>query len=256
MQITIISDCADANARSRQEIRYKALLGNTTNITFIGINNDLGAKGELEASGCFIDALDAYNDTEGIIVVNVAPRGAKERYPNGIPFCFGKIGKITVIGTPNCFTLAKKLGLISEISETDVYTVCVQFLPEAEAKRISLSQFRSFEYLPHLTNWIYQGKEINAKNGEVYDFGDENYVWYVDCFGNCKTTIVCEEGSEFTNHTTLPYEFIERLTDVPKDGKGYFTKGSSGYKDKRFVEIVVQRQPASKILNLEVGTKI
>jgi len=250
MQITIISDCADANARSRQEIRYKALLGNNTNLNFVGVNH------ELEAGGCLIDALDAYNGTEGIIIVNVAPRGTKEKYPNGIPFSFTKVGDITVIGTPNCFSLAKKLGFISEISETDVYTVCAQFLEEGEAKRISESQFRSFEYLPHLANWIYQGKEINANKGEVYDFGNENFVWYVDCFGNCKTTIVYEEGLDFKSHTTLTYDVIERLTDVPKDGKAYLTKGSSGFKDKRFVEVVVQRQPASKVLNLEVGMKI
>lgn len=249
MQITIISDCADANARGRQEIRYKSLIGDSANLNFIGVTHDL------EAAGCLVDALDAYNDTPGIIVVNVAPRGTKDKYPNGIPFCFGKAGNITVVGTPNCFALAKKLGLMSDIQETDVYTVCSQFLPEEEARRISESQFRSYEYLPHLTNWIFQGKVINAKIGEIFDFGNDNFVWYVDCFGNCKTTIVYEHDQELRNSTSN-YDFIERLTDVPKDGKAYFTKGSSGYKDKRFIEIVLQRQSASKNLNLEVGSKI
>src|SRR5574343_55992 len=238
MQITVISDCSDSNARGRQEARYKTLLGDGISITF------MGAQHELEASGCLIDILDAYNGNPGIIVVNVAPRGNKDKYPNGIPFSFGKIGNVYVIGTSNCFSLAKKLGLISTISETDVYTVCSEFLDQSEAKRLSESQFRSYEYLPHLTNWIYQGKEIKSKEGEIHDFGQEDFVWYVDCFGNCKTTIIYERDQELRNSKSN-YDFIERLTDVPKDGKAYFTKGSSGYKNQRFIEIVIQRGNAA-----------
>jgi hypothetical protein len=249
MQVTIISDCADSNAKGRQEIRYKSLMGGNANLNFIGVSHDL------EASGCLVDALDAYQDNPGIIVVNVAPRGNKDKYPNGIPFCFAKVGNVTIVGTPNCFSLAKKLGLMSEIFETDVYDVCKQFLPEEEAKRISESQFRSYEYLPHLTNWIFQGKNVKANSGLIHDFGADDFVWYVDCFGNCKTTIVYQHNQDLRTSAS-DYDFVPRLADVPKDGKPYFIKGSSGHKNQRFIEIVVQNKSASSILNLKVGDRI
>jgi hypothetical protein len=249
MQVTIISDCSDSNARSRQEIRYKALLGINVGITFVG------AETSLEASGCLIDAIDAYQDTAGIIVVNVAHRGNKDIYPNGIPFCYSKVGNLNIVGTPNCFSLAKKLGIIENTNETDVFTVCKEFLPEAEAQRIASSQFRSYEYLPYLVKWISEGKEIISKEVDVHDFEDKNYIWYVDCFGNCKTTILFKEGAP-NQKPILDYPFIEKLTDVPKNNEPYFIKGSSGYKDKRFIELVIQRQSASKILGIGVGAQV
>lgn len=245
MQITIISDCKDDNARGRQQSRYQALLGDSNQV-FIGASTDLQAQGEL------IDAIDARKGEPAIIVVNVAPRGNKEKYPNGIPFCFHKLGDMVIIGTPNCFPLAKKLGMFGKTFQTDILEVCSKFLPEAEAKRIAESQFRSFEYLPYLAKWIKEGKEIPCVEMDIEDFGDENFVWGIDCFGNCKTTAT--DKMSLNNYANLPY--FERLTDVPKNKEPALTKGSSGYADNRFFEIVIQRESASNLLDLKVGSVV
>ncbi len=169
MQLTIISDCCDDNARARQILRYQALLGNAST-TFIGVTTDL------EASGNLIDAIDAYKDSKGIIVVNVAPRGNKEQYLNGIPFCFHWFKNLLIIGTPNCFSLAKKLGMFKYTFETNVLNVCSKFLPEEDAIRISESQFRSYEYLPYLAKWLVDEKDVPSNKIQIQNFGYQNFV--------------------------------------------------------------------------------
>lgn len=244
--LTIISDCRDDNARARQEIRYKSLIGDVAPI-FIGVESDL------EAAGNLIDAIDAHKGNAGVIIVNVAPRGNKEKYPNGIPFCYHRFGELIIIGTPNCFSLAKKLGLFQTTNETDVLTACSKFLPEEEALRISQSQFRSYEYLPYLAKWLLDEQDVPAQEFKIEDFGTENFVWEVDCFGNCKTTML-SESDKSDKYKDL--KFYERLADVPKDGTPALTRGSSGYGDNRFIEIVIQREPVNKKLGLEIGSRV
>jgi len=240
--LTIISDCRDENAKTRQEIRYSYLIPGITT-KFIGVEDDL------EASGNLIDAIDAYKDSPGIIVVNVAPRSSKEKYPNGIPFCFHQFGELLIVGTPNCFELANKLGLFSKTNETDVLDVCSKFLPNEEAKRISESQFRSYEYLPLLVKWILESKKIPAKEIDIPLFGKESLVWHIDNFGNCKTTALSlKDLSRFSE-----IRFFERLTDVPEDGKPAIIRGSSGY-GERFLELVIKRDNASRRLGIGVGS--
>ncbi len=248
MQLTIISDCQDDNARGRQQSRYQALLGNVSQ-TFIGACTDLEAQGEL------IDAIDARKGQPAVIVVNVAPRGNKEKYSNGIPFCFHTFGKIVVIGTPNCFSLAKKLGLFSKTYQTDVLEVCSKFLTKREAKRTSESQFRSYEYLPHLTQWILGGNNIPSHEIEIEDFGKQNFIWRIDCFGNCKTTSTGKRVN-LNSYTSLDNVYYEKLADVPKNNIPAFVRGSSGYKEKRFLEVMMQGQSASKFLGLEIGSLV
>ncbi len=242
--VTIINDCLDDNARTRQVARYHGLLENIST-NFCGVESSLKAQGDL------IDTIDAYKDAPGIISINVALRGNKEKYLNGIPFCFCRLGKLLILGTPNCFPLAKKLGLFSKVYETDVFEVCSKFLDHDEALRISNSQFRSFEYLPYLAKWLSEGEDVPAKEVDVEDFGEKNFVWRVDNFGNCKTTLIENES-----HFMKDLEFYERLADVPKDGKPALTRGSSGFGEKRFLEIIVQNESASDKLGLKVGSII
>ncbi len=249
MQITIISDCQDDNARTRQQSRYQALLGNSVQSLFIGANTDLQAQGEL------IDAIDSRKGQPAIIIVNIAPRGNKKKYPNGIPFCFHQFGKITIIGTPNCFSLAKKLKMFSTTFQTDVSEVCSKFLSKREAKRVSESQFRSYEYLPYLAKWISEGKNIPSIEIEIADFGKENFIWGVDCFGNCKTTSI-GKWVNLDKYTLLDMDFFERLADVPKNRIPAFVRGSSGYRSKRFLEVMIQEKSASQCLGLKVGTVV
>ncbi|MBP7006866.1 MAG: SAM-dependent chlorinase/fluorinase [Candidatus Pacebacteria bacterium] len=242
--LTIISDCLDENAKARQEIRYSSFVPNITT-KFIGTIDDIGANGNL------IDAIDAYQGTPGIIVANVAPRGSKEKYPNGIPFCFHQFGELLIVGTPNCFELACKLGLFSKTNETDVLTVCSKYLSKEEAQRIAESQFRSYEYLPLLVKWILESKKIEAKEISITPFSKESVVWHIDNFGNCKTT--ARELSELSKFSKI--RFFERLTDVPEDGEPAIIRGSSGYKG-RFLELVVKRGSASRKLSLGLGSVV
>ncbi|MES2023164.1 MAG: hypothetical protein V4439_00585 [Patescibacteria group bacterium] len=250
MLLVYISDCHDPNARGRLEIRCRALLGGLS-FVFIGVSS------ELEASGCLIDAIDALKGIPCIIIVNVAPRGDKKKHPNGIPFCFSKVGDITIIGTPNCFSLAKKIGILSTTSETDVLRVCKMFLEENEARRIANSQFRSYEYLPYLAKWLSEGKDIPATKLKIADFGKKDFIWYVDCFGNCKTTIFSKKGfSRWSNRGFRP-KFYEKLADIPSDDpRSFVVKGSSGYGNKRFFEIVCKGRSASETLGYCVGKEL
>ena len=65
-------------------------------------------------------------------------------------------------------------------------------------------------------------------------------IWYVDNFGNAKTTLIEEdirldaEGDVRTKLGTL--RFHERLKDVPH-GEAAFIVGSSGIGHERFLEI-------------------
>lgn len=251
--LTIISDCRDEQARARQVIRYQSLLGSATT-NFVGVSNDI------EASGNLIDVIDAYGNADGIIVSNVAPRGNKEKYQNGIPFCFHRFKNLWIIGTPNCFSLAKKLKLFSKTFKTDVFEVCRKFLSEKEALLIANSQFRSFEYLPYLVKWITEGKDIPKTEIIIENFGYKNFVWCVDCFGDCKTTTISplavDPYKSSTKYSYLDVEFYERLADVPKNKLPVLTRGSSGYGSKRFIEIVIQNKSAADILGLKIGSQV
>jgi S-adenosylmethionine hydrolase len=138
-------------------------------------------------------------------------------------------------------------------------TVCEKFLDKKEAERIANSQFRSYEYLPLLASWLWKKKDVPYKKIKIPDM-EENYIWCTDRFTddpretvNCKTTFL--ELSEIKNKKFSKLPFYERLADVPKKTAA-ITRGSSGYKDKRFLEIVVQGGSATKTFNLKVGDKI
>lgn len=245
-KLTVINDCHDGNALARQLIRYQSILG-CPPPTFIGVNS------EFEAQGNLIDVIDAHRGTSGIIVVNVAPRGDTKKYPNGSPFCYHKFGALTIIGTPGCFSLAKRLGLFEKTKETDVYETSKCFLGEKEARRISNSQFRSYEYLPHLASWVTDvSKYPTSKEVEIVDqYGGKNFIWEIDNFGNCKTTATAYD--EFAGTKFGTYKFYERLADVPNDATPAIICGSSGHNEARFLEIVIQKGNAGAVLKLSIG---
>ncbi len=122
MQITIINDCCDENAKLRQISRagsliknssvnprtkglkgwlVKKILGFSENSDFSNFANNFGggvncfgAKSEIEAAGFLVDAIDAMEGREGIVLVNVAPRGGKsKKWENGAPFGYFGAGK-------------------------------------------------------------------------------------------------------------------------------------------------------------------
>ena len=86
---TIITDCADANARARQELRFDALFG--VKPSFLGV----GSYSPFEAAGNLIEQLDvltnfpvADKSRQNVVLVNVAPRGEdiQKKWDNGTPF--------------------------------------------------------------------------------------------------------------------------------------------------------------------------
>jgi hypothetical protein len=239
--IFAFTDCRDENTLARLSARLTALFEDSS-IHCFGIDTDI------EASGCILDTLDALRPEKriSIIIGNLAPRTEK-RHKNGAPFYVGKVGNTIIVATKTCFSLLNKFGLISEIGETDVETVCRKFLPEDEALRIANSQFRSFEYLPLLAKWAYEEEEIPQTLTALEEI-NENKIWWIDNFGNSKTTLTEKEIKERVvdgkvactiNGTIHTLPFFQRLADVPK-GEKAITIGSSGYKDTRFAEIVVQ----------------
>ena len=252
MLIADITDCQGENAEMKLDLSFSSLFPGWK-VKHVGVSHPI------EAAGNIIDALDAARGVPCIIISNIALRGTGE-YSNGVPFCYLRLEENIIIGTPHTFSLLKKLGLASHINQTDVFTVCKEFLnDEAEALRIANSQFRSFEYLPFLAKWLLEKKDVPFEQIEIPKLVG-NFVWCTDRFTddsrqkvNCKTTAL--ELSEIINPAVSKLPFVKRLADVLK-GEPAITQGSSGYGSQRFLEIVVQRGSAAKTFKLKVGSKV
>lgn len=260
MFVTIINDCKDANAVARQETRASALL--KSHVIFVGVKNDI------EAAGNIIDVLDAAGDEKGVILVNVAPRNGKaKKWENGTPFGYFRYKNVLVVSSIDGKTLSlvKRLGLVTEIELLDIPTVLESLCSEGSIDsllkdHITLTQFRSYEFVPRVAAWILEGKKIPSNTlslVEIEDCGD--VVWWVDNFGNAKTTIVASEfGAKDGKHIqTLfgEYAYYEHLKDVP-DGDSAIIAGSSGIGGARFLEVVVQGKSAKQRFDISTGNPI
>lgn len=258
MNITIINDCRDANAVGRQITRTTTLTGES--VSFIGVQNDL------EAAGCLIDTLDAVGDSRGVILVNVAPRqGKAKKWKNGTPFGYFWYKEILVVASVDGFTLSlvKKLGLTSHVNVMDIPTIVYEWIEQGILEKelglhIIDTQFRSYDFVPRVATYLLKHKDITSVQEPIANFPDApQAIWWVDNFGNCKTTLLKEElggAKEITTRFgTLPY--FDRLKDVPDDTQAIIT-GSSGIGNKRFLEIVVQGKHASQILGINSGDEI
>lgn len=258
--VVIINDCHDSGTATRQTARISALLGLMP--SFIKLDN----FSDLEGAGHIIDALDAFTGKPGIILANAAPRhGQGKKWPNGTPFCYFYVGESLVISTVqgSILSLVKKLGLTSEIHIVQVDAVMNAMLAEGlitqdVAERTIISQFRSYDFTPRLAAWIAEERTIPS---EIYDFNEiaevGHTIWFVDNFGNCKTTIL-PEYINFTPGEKVQTKIGElmcynRLKDVPNSEPGLIV-GSSGIDNRRFLEVVVQGKSAANIMNIGVGT--
>lgn len=252
--IFAFTDCKDANALTRLSARLAALFPGSF-IETVGIDKDI------EAAGCILDTLDALraSDSPAIIIGNLAPRTEK-KHKNGAPFSYATVGAVTIVGTETCFAFLSRFGLLDSIIETDVQTACEEYMDHNEAHRIANSQFRSFEYIPLLALWAYQKKNVP---GAPVALPKENppRVWFVDNFGNIKTTLIKSDIQEkiqdaalmlAINGTSYTLPFFERLADVSK-GTHACIIGSSGYAATRFVEVVCQGDSAARTLGISVG---
>jgi hypothetical protein len=252
MFITVITDCRDGNAQSRQETRYAELFPGA-HVSFVGVSSDI------EAAGNLVDVLDAAGDGEGVVAVNVAPRHgrAKEKWPNGTPFGYFRFRKTLVACTIDGETLSlvKKLGLADRVNVTDIReAMTFGGYDESAVKHAATSQFRSFDYLPRLARIAWERHDAPC---EVLPFAEipdaPPGVWWIDSFGNCKTTLLpedigFEEGAKrqiVLKGLAIEAACYRQLRQVPDYHTGLIV-GSSGYADKRFVELVVQGGSAAR----------
>lgn len=259
MFVTIINDCRDANAFGRQGTRAAVLFG--APLTMVGVESDLAAAGNL------IDVLDAGLGEEGVVLVNVAPRhGEAKKHENGTPFGFFWYKKTLVVASVDGATvaLANRLGLVQDFQVTDMKEVLQwaakeQLLLQEEADRITLTQFRSFEYIPRLAYWVWQKKRVPAKAYIFPEIDITGRIWQIDNFGNCKTTSLSEEiqfepGKKIQT-VAGEVQCYARLKDVPNDQQAIII-GSSGIDNKRFIEYVIQGGNAAKHAKMEQGGKL
>jgi hypothetical protein len=261
MQISIINDCFDENARLRQISRAGALFARA------GVNC-FAVDSELEAAGFLVDALDAFEGREGIILANVAPRhGSAKKWKNGTPFGYFWVGKTLIVSSVDglVLSLCKKLDLINEFYLLDIENVMSfisneEMVPEIK-DRIIKTQFRSFNFLPRAADWIWRKYDLPKEQYDLSEIKDApEAVWFVDNFGNVKTTLLGRDFN-FKNGDKVEIlikgkkcklEFYERLKDLP-DKKIGIVEGSSGIGDKRFLEIIWQGGNAAKKLGLKAG---
>lgn len=256
---TIITDCQDANARGRVTTRAAGLL--QAPVSFIGVASDL------EAAGNIIDALDATTDLPSVVLANVAPRnGAAKQWPNGTPFGYFYYHHTLVIAAIDgaVLSLVKKLALTNTIhvfNISEVMEALTQhaFIDATAAQRITATQFRSFEFLPRAAAWLVEGYALPATPMALAAAADTPAaVWWVDNFGNCKTTLLADElTDELKNRLHQQYGcgYYERLKDVP-DGSLALVSGSSGLGERRFIEIVQQGGSAAQTLGLKSGDTV
>lgn len=248
MNITIINDCRDANAAGRQIVRTASLLGGS--VSFIGVSSDL------QAAGNIIDVLDALEENSGIILVNVAPRnGRAKKWANGTPFGYFWYKKVLVLASIDGLTLSlvKKFKLTQSITVLDIPKALDQLIAGGVLREdlkglITKTQFRSFDFLPRVALYLAKGKKLKGEKLHIENIPEAPpAIWWIDNFGNCKTTLLQEDIKNKNRFSPelekLPY--FERLKDVP-DKTLALISGSSGLGEKRFLEVVVQGGNAEK----------
>ena len=262
MFVTVINDCHDANAVSRQFTRLAHFFKAPT--TIVGVDS----YSELEAAQDLIDVLDASEGDQGVILVNVAPRhGQGKKWPNGTPFAYFYYRQTLVVCTIQGYTLSlvKKLGLVSHVNLLDVPQVITEMVNEGHLKpklkdHIIKTQFRSYEFSPRVARWITQGIPVPFEQYSLENIDDvPALISFIDNFGNCVTTLLPED-IDFTPGKPVMTRVgeltcYERLKDVPNDESGLII-GSWGIEDKRFLAIVVQGKSAKNHFNLEVGQEL
>lgn len=259
--ITIISDCNNPNDAGRQLIRINSLFG--CHAVFIAVKN------EIEAAGNIIDAIDANDKKEGIILANVAPRGGKgKKFKNGSPFGYFWYKNILVVSTIDgkILSLVKKFKLTDFVNVLDTEKTLEILAKAGKIKKeqinyIKNSQFRSFYFEPRVAHYLFKNKYIKSEKINIKEIPDApQAVWWVEeNFCNCKTTVFKNEWNLKPGNIIKTkfgkLKYYERLKDVP-DLEPAIITGSSGLGNNRFLEIVIQGGNASKKFRINSGNKI
>lgn len=262
MFVSIITDCRDDNARTRQETRYAHLFPGM-HVSFIGASTDS------EAAGNVLDILDNADEAPGIIAVNCAPRhGRAKKWQNGSPFGYAWFENKLIVGTIDglSFSFLKRFNLIDEIHVTDIATALAAggYTPD-QIEMAAQTQFRSLNYLPRLAKIVWDNHDIPSESLSIMEVADmPGMIWWIDCFGNAKTSLTAQDidfspGAikevTFNDGTKISLPCVERLADVP-DKEPALIMGSSGFREHRFVELVVQGASVADTFHLNKNDSI
>jgi hypothetical protein len=262
-----LTDCTDPNAVARQTARLAALFGSTPTVLPL-----CGADPEGTAALTLLDLVRSTQLLGGageptVILVNIAPRDG--HWPNGVPFCYFRVGEHLVISTLNARVLAplrRYLG-VESVEVTDVREALnaaaggwAEFT-EAQVDEIARTQFRSLWYVPLLARWLVDGRPVPSRNELIAEDAESApRVAVVDNFGNCKLDVPAERLPGYAAGGSLPVLDREtgstvdvpcysRLVDVPRGEPGIIT-GSSGY---GFAELVIRGGSAARLFGLREG---
>jgi hypothetical protein len=257
MFISIITDCIDHNAKGRVETRLASFF--KIQPSFVGVSSDI------EASGNLVDILDAGKDHEGVIIVNVAPRKeGSQSSSNGSLFGYFYVNNMLVVATVDgyCLSLAKKLELFANLNvlntvKVTTYAKDIGLLTKENAKHVSETQFRSYEYAPLVALWLKNGIKLPVEKSDFVPKDIYPTVWFIDNFGNCKTTLTERDVSldKPISVNGTKYSYSKRLHCAP-EGKLALITGSSGHSDNRFLEIVIKGGNAAEKAGLKVGARL
>lgn len=258
MFITIINDCKDDNARSRQESRVASLTGTTP--SFIGVDSDIEAGMQL------IDVLDATEGREGFILVNVAPRGGHtKKWENGTPFAYFKYKETLIISSIDGFVLSgiKQFTDTTTLKLLDTHSSSfvmqkAEFIDDIAAEHIPQSQFRSFDFTPRVGVFLMQGNELPNEPYPIENIPTlPPAIWHIDNFGNCKTTLTPETiaSNEVLETRFGVYQYIPQLRNLP-DNTSALIRGSSGLGKIRLLEFVTQRGNFAAIHTVRIGDDV
>jgi S-adenosyl-l-methionine hydroxide adenosyltransferase len=267
MFVTIITDCIDSGTFGRQLTRVASIFGFSA--IPVAINPDFESLSDLEAGGHLIDILDASRGEPGIILVNKAPRSGKaKKWPNGTPFGYFWYNKTLIVSSVDglALSMVKKFKILEEVKVMDIPTIMSwakekNLIDDFEANYVVETQFRSFEFLPRVAKWIWDRETPPSTSMKVKDIEDcPNAIFYIDNFGNLKTTILPEEVN-FEKGAVIKFEnFGElkcytQLKDLPNGETGLII-GSSGLKERRLLEIITQGGSAAQKFGSKIGDKI
>ena len=261
----IVNDCSDDNTHGRQSFGLGSFLER-------GVQAFVGVKTDLEATGNIVD-LVASSHSDAVILWNVAHRnGEAKKFGNGSPFCWSEFTKTTGekilgLGTVDGFTLSlpKKFGILKSINLLDTKEAAeamgkAGFMVPDEVRRAYLSQHRSLDFAPFAAAFILAGGQLPSRTIPMAEIPNcPDIIWWVDNFGNCKTSVIPLNPAEFSNRILdamdVRGEYLppfRHLSEVP-NGWAAVDIGSSGIDGIKCLEIVVQGGSAAKRFNLKSG---
>ncbi|MCD8494785.1 MAG: SAM-dependent chlorinase/fluorinase [Candidatus Pacebacteria bacterium] len=246
----LITDCADSNARARQELYTYALFPEAS-LTFTEVYTVPALAGNI------IDLISVaeHAGASGYVLGNRAPREhIQNKYPNGAPFVYAHYRDILLVVTYS----AQLHGILKHFLNIDAwYEPTPDMLADILATYAvdPTTQFRSLYYAPCVMHYVATHAHITGNVFESEELAPHHpwLVWHKDNFGNLKTfaTRADYEAAPLSiNGARVP--FVERLKDAP-DNHLVVIEGSSGFEGKKFLEVVVQGGSAATRLGKDIG---